>query len=632
MKTSLILTTCAFVAVLSGCARIEEAAMPVAAKVNAAYPFPPEVQAARERLLGLLADDAKQADTVRGQMDSRTTLRALSCSQQVSISRLASVASVRALGLDQACFQTQDLAMQAFLGVRTIGQLMSRPPLRPLKQVGLSSPLPKGTLGSINYGTFASNAGVAVLRDVTGDATVVELPSGAVIAKLPRMMTSSWASHLSPNGRVLALQQPMGQGVTFYDTSNGHRIWDVPSSQNLLTWLPDVTGFLLAERDGATTLADGLTGTLVQHPLAARNASFAANLPGSPARTLLGSGRELVLMEHQRTPAGLQATEVRKLRITDGSGITSGHPVPMQQGKLVVFASSPHIGWLNLESGESGIWRTSPTFGATFAKLDESRLLVDSLDLTNRIRSNPWVFDVTTQAVAPIDSAGMWGLLIQTGDRPGFMRRGQEAWIADEVKTTREPVPLDQVAGEYELQVQLTKLQAQAESRQVPAATTPYEHAAAAAAEAARAAGAAARGTGTQAPLGLPGLPRDAMVHMVGVYEGTGSTRATRTIRVIVRPSPRPLVLALSSYESVRWIVVNTGARISAVVVSGYEPSTVIGLSDVPVMRMGTTYAYKVGSAEHMRWRQEVQQYVGPLEIRTFQGQYSGAEFSVGGS
>lgn len=612
MKTTVMLLAYAFVAALSGCARIQEAAMPVPAKVNAAYPPPLEVQAAGERLLGLLAGDTKQVDTVKAQIESRMAVRGLACSPQVSIGRLDSVASVKALGLDQTCFQAQDQALQDFLGTRTVGVLMSLPPLRPLKPAQPGTPLPQGPLSYIADGTFASQAGVAVLRDTVGDATVVELPTGAVISKLPRMMVSPWASRISPNGRVLAVQQTGGQGVTFFDTSNGHRLWDHPGGQNVLTWLPEVTGFVIAERSGVTTLADGLTGNLAPHPLAPKNSSVATSLPGGAARTLLGSARELVLMEHQRAPAGLQATELRRLRITSGQGISSGQPVSMQQGRLVVFTSHPHIGWLNLESGESGTYRTAPTFGATFAKLDESRLLVDSLDLTDRMRLNPWVFDIAAQVVAPVDPAGMQGLLIPTGDRPGFMRRGQGAWVADVVKTTSEPVPLDKVAAEYELQAQLAKLQVQVDPQQAQE----------------RSATARPRAT---APA-MMGLPPDGVVHMVGVYEGTGSERANRSVRVVVRPSPWPLVLALSSYESVRWVIVNQGAKISAVLLSSYEPSTVIGLLDTPVQRIGSTYAYKAGSPEHMRWRHEVQQSVGPLDIRSFQGQYTGKDFSVGGS
>lgn len=608
----MMLLACALAATLSGCTQIEEAAMSVPAKVNAAYPPPPEVQVAIERLIGLLAGDTKKADAVRAQIEARMALRGFACSQQVSIGRLDSVASVKSLKLDQTCFQAQDQAAQDFLGARMVGVLMSLPPLRPLKPATHGTPLPQGPLSYITDGIFASQAGVAILRDTVGDATVVELPTGVVIAKLPRMMISPWASRLSPNGRVLALQQSGGQGVTFFDTSNGHRLWDRPGTQNVLTWLPEVTGFVMAERSGVTTLADGLTGNLTPHPVAPKNSSVATSLSGSAARALLGNARELVLVEHLRKPDGLQATELKRLQITTGQGITSGQPVSMQQGKLVVFTSHPHISWLNLETGESGTYRTSPTFGATFAKLDENRLLVDSLDLTNPTRSNPWVFDIAAQVVAPVDPEGMQGLLIPTGDRPGFMRRGQGAWVADAVKTTSEPAPLDKVAAEYELQAQLAKLKEQVDEQHV------QEHAI------------TANATARAAPA-MMGLPRDAAVHMIGAYEGTGSGRANRSVRVVVRPSTRPLVLALSSYESVRWVIVNQGAKISAVLLSSYEPSTVIGLLDTPVQRIGSSYAYKAGSPEHTRWRQEVQQYVGPLDIRSFQGQYTGKEFNVGG-
>src|SRR3954464_1032906 len=98
MKTTVALLACAFAIALPGCTRIQEAAMSVPTKVNAAYPPPPEVQAARERLLGMLAGDAKQVGAANAQIESRMSLRGLACSQQTSIGRLDSVASVRALG------------------------------------------------------------------------------------------------------------------------------------------------------------------------------------------------------------------------------------------------------------------------------------------------------------------------------------------------------------------------------------------------------------------------------------------------------------------------------------------------------------------------------------------------------
>ena len=90
-------------------------------------------------------------------------------------------------------------------------------------------------------------------------------------------------------------------------------------------------------------------------------------------------------------------------------------------------------------------------------------------------------------------------------------------------------------------------------------------------------------------------------------------------------------MLVLASYESVNWSVVNNGARVSAVLLSGYHPSTVNGLGNVPVLRIGTAYAYSTGGTAYARLRQAVSQYTGAREIRSFQGTYTGTEFSVGG-
>lgn len=102
-------------------------------------------------------------------------------------------------------------------------------------------------------------------------------------------------------------------------------------------------------------------------------------------------------------------------------------------------------------------------------------------------------------------------------------------------------------------------------------------------------------------------------------------------MRVLVRPSARPVVLVLSSYEPVNWMVVNAGAQISAVLLSGYQLSAVTGIGPAPLRRIGSAYAYSPGSVEFTNLRQAVTQYTGPREIRSFQGSYSGTEFSVGG-
>ena len=622
MRFMTALAGLAVCASLSGCTRVQEAAMPVVEKINAAFPPSPEVRVAQERLAKLLADDAQAAEALQAQLSSRMAMRALACVKDANVGRFDSVAAVRALPLAATCFQEQDAELLKFYGVRTVGVLLAQPPLRPLTEAGPIAALPKGKLSHITSGVLARDAGVGVLLDGRGDGAFVEMPGGKVIARLSGAAGASEVGmRLAPNGRVLVFNVP-GQAPTFVEAETGSRIWSMSTNQatRLLAWLPEVQGFALAGGDGEVWLADGQSGRIEVHPVSLKNSSFAAHLPGAPSRLLLGTARELVLVEHKRSPQGITATALKRYTIASGPGITSGQPVPMQAGRRVVYASMRDIGWLDLESGESGTWRSAPMFGIPFAKLDENRIMFDATDIRG-MGLTPWSLDVTNGTVAPVDLGGPRGLIVDIGDRVGFLRRGNEAWFGDKAPTG-EAQPLDKPVAAFELELQLAKLQAQVResAEQGMAAGRP----------------AAAPSPWQSAP-GLSGVPADAEVHMVGVYEGPGPSRPgvgrqePRNVRVVVRPSARPVVLVLSSYEPVNWIVVNAGAQLSAVLLSGYHPSAVTGIGTLPVLRIGSAYAYSAGSAEYANLRQAVARYTGPRQIRSFQGSYSGGAFSVGG-
>ncbi|MCA3217925.1 MAG: hypothetical protein ACK5UM_20090 [Pseudomonadota bacterium] len=622
MRFLMALAVLALCSSLGGCTRVQEAAMPVVDKINAAFPPSPEVKVAQERLSKLLADDAPAAEALQAQLEPRMALRALACSKDATVGRFDSVAAVRVLPLAAACFQEQDAELLKFYGVRTVGVLLAKPPLRPLAEAGPIAALPKGKLSHISSGVLARDAGVGVLRDGRGEGAVVEIPGGKLIAQLPGTAGASEVGmRLSPNGRVLVFN-PSGQAPTFVEAESGSKIWSMSGNHGvrLLAWLPEVQGFALAGGDGEVLLADGSSGRFEVHPVSLKNSSYAAHLPGTPSRLLLGTARELVLVEHKRSPQGITATALKRYTIASGPGITSGQPVPMQAGRRVIYASMRDIGWLDLESGESGTWRSAPLFGIPFAKLDENRIMFHATDLQG-MGLTPWALDITNGTVAPVDLGGPRGLIVDIGDRVGFLLRGNEAWFGDKA-STGEAQPLDKPVAAFELELQLAKLQAllRESGEQGMAAGRP-----------------AAELSPWQSAPGMSGVPADAQVHMVGVYEGQGPSRPgvgprePRNVRVVVRPSARPMVLVLSSYESVNWIVVNAGAQISAVLLSGYHPSAVAGIGAQPVLRIGSAYAYSAGSAEYENLRRAVTRYTGPREIRSFQGSYSGADFSVGG-
>lgn len=86
------------------------------------------------------------------------------------------------------------------------------------------------------------------------------------------------------------------------------------------------------------------------------------------------------------------------------------------------------------------------------------------------------------------------------------------------------------------------------------------------------------------APPARLALPPGAEIHGLGLYEsGTANAR----VPVTVHRTAAPAVLVLKAYERVTWaLALDPGVRLAGVVLSGYEPSRIVGVPDgVPVVR-----------------------------------------------
>lgn len=613
--------------VLVGCSRIDDAFMSVPAKVNAAYPVSPEVRLARERLDALLSDDAKALADLDAIAEAQLTIRALACSKGHVIERFTSVESIKTLQLERTCFQQQDQDLLDLFGIRTVGALLVKPPLKPKRELGPSSLVPSGGLSVVLDGVVASEANVAVFLDSQGQGVVVDLAEGAPMAELPRIGSISNGSvNISPNGRVVAINVLRG-GPIFIDAETGSQIWAVSGrdARRMLAWLPEVTGWVMTTQEGAVLLVDGLQGAYKQHPRMIKNASYAANIPGQSSRLLLGTTLDFALISHERTGEGIQASVVKQYSLRP-PGISSGRLIPMKNGKWVVFSSHPELGWLDLESGEHGLWRVSPMFYLAPVKLDETHLMMDSGELKNR-PSFTWKFDIEEEVISQLSNGLRTGLLTSLGERPGFMRRSRETKMGDvaEPEAGGASLTLSEAVADYQLQIQLAKLEALSRAAESEAAHEALRD------RTERVHGMSPMASPTEA---LQGVPKDAEVHVIGVYGGRLRNvpvgRMKQPVQVTVRPTSRPVILVLASHEPVNWIVWGAESNIVAVLMSGAEASSLGRSFGVPVKRIGSISAYSSGSSEYLRLRQAVTQYIGPREFKSFQGAYSGSEFTVG--
>jgi hypothetical protein len=145
-----------------------------------------------------------------------------------------------------------------------------------------------------------------------------------------------------------------------------------------------------------------------------------------------------------------------------------------------------------------------------------------------------------------------------------------------------------------------------------------------------------APGGGPPAKAQIPNLAPDAQIEAIGVYqsgkrERNKEARSAGNVVVRVRRTTRPLVLVLSSYEPVLWVLMpEPGAKLSAVIVSGVHESKVFGHGNARVVVAGRHYAYKADGNEYAALNRDVKRLAG-RSIDLFQGQYEATMFAVGG-
>jgi hypothetical protein len=128
---------------------------------------------------------------------------------------------------------------------------------------------------------------------------------------------------------------------------------------------------------------------------------------------------------------------------------------------------------------------------------------------------------------------------------------------------------------------------------------------------------------------------RPAQIEAVSVYEAVSMNapsmpQQSGPVRVIVRRTARPMVLVLSSHQTVDWqLELAPDAELQAVLLSGYGESTVGGAGQATVSSIGGFYAFKRGSGEYRHLEDEVLRCTG-RNIEHFQSVYSGSLFEIG--
>lgn len=599
---------------LSGCDKMAAVFTAAPDRIGKAFPVSEEVQLGMSKLTASLDGNDQEARSLKEQYERRLQVRALACTAASGIGRFDTPSDIRKKVQDGSCFREHDAQLSDWIGLRRVSALLGKQPLYPRVDLHGRQALPaEKNKGAGNVGIVtSSDSNVALLKSGSGTFNAIRLPDGKPVQTFNLTNNSRSGFSLSPNGRVFAAPQDTGPGLKLIEVETGTVLWSTEKYQSLVTWLPSLNALVLIQsaQGQQTVIVDALSGKETSYPLAEKRATWALVLPGEEGRRLVGGVSSAAVMTHARESDGaLSATQVAFWRLAKSLSPSSS-PFLMDNGKKAYYFDARNLAWIDLTSGEQGFWETSALhLTPGYAKLSETSIFLTS-SAPGTYTSQGKVVDVQQGTISPVPGYQPGdGILLPLTPRSGYMRYGAVTTIGGGDIESGSPEDLQKAIAAAQLEAQLVKL----------ATATP------------------APDVAPTAPPLLTYVPQDAQVAVLGVYEGKGRSRGTDTgrtpniVSVNVLPASTPLVLVLSSYEPVRWVIQNSGRKISAVLLSGYHQSEALGAGAAAVMNIGSTYAYKMESADYEKLRKDVKRYVSN-PVRSFQGSYTGQNFSVTGS
>lgn len=599
---------------LAGCDLVSAISTPAHEKINQAFPLPQELQIAQKALQEALQSDPPTQQAQAELFVQRVNERAQTCTAAFSIGRLDTVSGIRQKVDNAECFVRQDTALADWIGLQHLALVLAKPPLVPLADWPARTLLPD--LGEPS-GAIATASGANVMVVKTGQRfNVVELPSGKPMNAFPVPDLSFKPTVLSANGRVLAV--PLGsRNLRLFEVETGAVLWDTQAYAGLLAWLPQQQAALLTQSNtGLPYLLDLSGRRLEAFPWTEKPLAWALPTPTADGRYLVGNNVTVSLFELKRQGSGrLEAAAVKQWRLPENRSIQPGAIWLANEGKRFVYQTEQDLGWLDLQTDSQGAWEVSALGAHGFTKLNDQQILFSSTGSANS-PPTPWVLDIRQETVGVVRDADE-GAFTSLLPRAGYLQRGSSGVALGSAVTLEEAQPLAQVlaVAQRAMRSGLPRgaVDAIRRGRSATAAAAPPSPAV--------------------KPL-LPDVSANARVSVVGVHDSAASSRVAGGnwrpggVTVNVQPGATPLVLVLSSQEPVKWLVHTNGRRIEAVLISGYQESSVYGTGDTKVLKIGSRAVYKMDSPDYEPLKRDIARYVAN-PVQSFQGSYRGQTFSV---
>jgi hypothetical protein len=622
-RVACVLALSAFVLAVSGCGG--DAFKSNEDRVNAAFPVDAQVSAAVSKVEAGFANDSDRS-AWRREYETRQKLRALTCASAFEPSWLDSTDDIRRKLNKPECFSEFDGEQLKWLKWVRTGLLVNQPPLRPIPREARRIITATAAIQTV---AFADSAGVALAMSSTS-LEIIDMEKDESILVDRQARPYQFRPALSPNGRVFAAISQAGgsDGVRLRESESGETLIEISGVRDF-QWLENSTAWIVWNDRRGAELMDLATGKST--PVKGMDSVPTQLLRIAQGDTFLARAANRVstiALKHDAGRPQLTLVNQRALPMRSWSGAAS---TLTTDGKYFVHGSSK-LAVTNVATLETEEIPLEPFSAVTLSPLKGHELLVNirsSASVQSAQAVTLAVFDAEQRTFAliedshfePSGTTNIRALYIPLLARIGVIS-GATIQLVDDFKTGLKFGPQPFVSYLQEQQAQRQQQLAQSHP------------------DFARSTFLGTNGASVvQQPTGdLPLIAHDAQIEAVGVYKSSlapsrpGRQAGRGPITVIVRKAPKPIVLVLSSYDSVDWrLSVDPRAQLKAVLISGYSDSTVQGAGSVRTLNIGRSYAYERGSTQLRNLERDVVSSVGKT-IHTFQGKYEASSFTVGGN